>query len=83
MCLVPLIACANGGIALYIVVECHVLPWLNHDIVLGIDWLQASNPVINWQAFTVSVECAEHQGAVTLHALPTLPVAKVKLCNIK
>ena len=82
-CLVPLIVCADGGIALHTVVKCRVLPWLNHDVVLGIDWLQASNPVIDWQACTVSVECAEHQGAVTLHALPTTPVAKVELCSIK
>ena len=82
-CLVPLIVCADKGIALHTVVCCHVLPSLNHDIVLGIDWLRASNPVIDWQACTLSVECAEHQGAVTLHALPTSPVAKVELCSIK
>ena len=83
MCLVPLIVCADRGIALHTVVRCRVLPSLNHDVVLGIDWLQASNPVIDWQACTLSVECAEHQGAVTLHALPTSPVAKVELCSIK
>ena len=83
MCLVPLIVCADKGIALHTVVRCRVLPSLNHDVVLGIDWLRASNPVIDWQACTLSVECAEHQGAVTLHALPTSPVAKVELCSIK
>ena len=82
-CLVPLIVCADKGIALHTVVRCCVLPNLNHDVVLGIDWLRASNPVIDWQACTLSVECAEHQGAVTLHALPTSPVAKVELCSIK
>ena len=83
MCLVPLIVCADRGIALHTVVHCCVLPILNHDVVLGIDWLWASNAVINWQARTLSVECVEHQGAVTLHALPTSPVAKVELCSIK
>ena len=83
MCLVPLIVCADRGIALHTVVRCHDLPSLNHDIVLGIDWLRVSNPVIDWQACTLSVECVEHQGAVTLHALPTSPVAKVELCSIK
>ena len=82
-CLVLLIVCADKGITLHTVVCYRVLPNLNHDIVLGIDWLRASNPVINWQACTLSVECAEHQGAVTLHALPTSPVAKVELCSIK
>ena len=81
MCLVPLIVCVDRGIALHTVVR--VLPSSNHDIVLGIDWLWVSNQVIDWQACTLSVECAEHQGAVTLHALPTSPVTKVELCSIK
>ena len=32
---------------------------------------------------TLYMECAEHEGAVTLHALATSPVAKVELCSIK
>ena len=39
--------CADKGIALHTVVHCRVLPSLNHDVVLGIDWLRASNPVID------------------------------------
>ena len=78
-----LIVCADRGIALHTVVRYHFLHSLNHDVVLGIDWLRALNPVIYWQACTLSVECAEHQGAVTLHALPTSPVAEVELCSIK
>ena len=33
-CLVPLVVCAERGRALYCVVKCHVLPELNHNIVL-------------------------------------------------
>ena len=47
-CLVPLVVCAERGRALHCVVECCVLSELNHDVVLGIDWLQATNPVIDW-----------------------------------
>ena len=47
-CLVPLVVCSAHCQALHCVVECRVLPQLNHDIVLGIDWLQATNPVIDW-----------------------------------
>ena len=71
------------GIVLHTVVHFHVFPFLNHDVVLGINWLRAMNPVIDWQACTVSAACAGHQGAVTLHALPTSPVAKGNLCSIK
>ena len=47
-CLVPLVVCAERGRALHCLVECRVLAELNHDVVLGIDWLQATNPVIDW-----------------------------------
>ena len=64
-------------------VNCRVLLQLNHDIVLGVDWLQATNPSIDWQACMVEVDCGEHGGTHVLHALPTKPVAKVELCSIK
>ena len=48
MCLVPLVVCAERGRALHCVLKCRVLSELNHNTVLGIDWLLAMNPVINW-----------------------------------
>ena len=48
MCLVPLVVCDECGRPLHCVVECCVLSELNHDVVLGIDWLHSTNPVINW-----------------------------------
>ena len=47
-CLVPLVVCSACCQTLHCVVAFHVLPQLNHDVVLGVDWLQATNPVINW-----------------------------------
>ena len=47
-CLVPLVVCSARYQALHCVVKCRVLPRLNHDIVLGADFLQATNPVIDW-----------------------------------
>ena len=46
--LVPLVVCSERGRDLHCVVKCCVLPELNHDVVLGIDWLQEMNPVIDW-----------------------------------
>ena len=83
MCLATQIVCADRGIALHTVVHYHILPRLNHDIVLGINWLRATNPVIDWPVCTMFVESAEHKGAVILYALFTVPVAKVELCSIK
>ena len=36
-CLVPLVVCAERGRALHCMVKCHVLPELNHVVVLDID----------------------------------------------
>ena len=47
-CLVPLVVCSACCQALHCVAKCRVLLQLNHNVVLGIDWLQATNPVINW-----------------------------------
>ena len=47
-CLVPLVLCAKRGRGLHCVVNHCVFPELNHSVVVGIDWLQATNPVINW-----------------------------------
>ena len=47
-CVVPLVFCSDTGHAVYCTVECRVLSRLNHDEVLGHDWLQHANPEINW-----------------------------------
>ena len=47
-CLVPLVICSSCCQMLHCVVECRDLPQLNRDIVLGVDWLQATNPFIDW-----------------------------------
>ena len=64
-------------------VNCRVLLQLNHDVVLGVDWLQAANSSNNWQTCTVEVNCGENGGTHVLRALPTKPVAKVELCSIR
>ena len=46
-CLVPLFVCSACYQASHCVVECRVLPRLNYDVVLGVDWLQATNPIID------------------------------------
>ena len=47
-CLVPLVVCSTCCQALNCVVKYCILLLLNQDIVLGVDWLQATNPVIYW-----------------------------------
>ena len=45
---VPLVFCSDSGHAISCTVECRVLSHLNHDVVLGHDWLHHVNPAINW-----------------------------------
>ena len=48
MCVVPLVFCSDSGHAVLCMVEYRVLSRLNHDVVLGHDWLHHVNPAINW-----------------------------------
>ena len=47
-CLVPFVLCSAHKQALHYVDKCLVMPRLIHDIVLGVDWLQATNFAIDW-----------------------------------
>ena len=78
----PLVACTNKGQAVFFTVECRVLPDLNHDVVLGVDWLQATNPTIDWQACTVALKCQGSAAPAILSGLPNAAVAKVELCSL-
>ena len=75
--IVPLVLCSISGQAMFVAVECRVLPKLNHDVVLGVDWLQDTNPVIDWQACTVSTKCTGTTAPVVFDTLPVESVARV------
>ena len=47
-CIVPLVFYSDPGHAVSCTVEGRVLLCLNHNVVLGHDWLQHVNPAINW-----------------------------------
>ena len=48
ICVVLLVFCSDSRRAVSCTVECRVLSRLNHDVVLGHDWLHHVNPEINW-----------------------------------
>ena len=76
-CVVPLVVCAEQECALYSAVSCCVLDNLSSDVVLGIDWLQSCNPVIDWFAYTVVLPVQDEQVPQVLAGLPVGPVADV------
>ena len=36
---------------------CCILPNLTNDVVLGMDWLHAINPLIDWNNLSLSLDC--------------------------
>ena len=59
-----------------------MLPELNHDVVLGVDWLAATNPTIDWQACTVALDYVGSMARAVLSGLPNIAVAWVELCSL-
>ena len=53
--------------ALHVHVHCRVLDDLSHDLVLGMDFLQAHNPRINWRSYTVTFPASK----LLVHCIPT------------
>ena len=45
-------------------IECYVLESLSHDLVLGLGFLQAYNPAVDWQCCTMTF----HMHDVVVHA---------------
>ena len=46
-CYVPIITCTMSNKPVCCMVLCRILPTLQQDLVLGVDWLQQVNPVID------------------------------------
>ena len=64
-----------------VVVECHIVLSLSHDIMLGFDWLHTCNPHIDWEACTLLVKVPG--GHCLLVGLPcTLYYAHVELASL-
>ena len=63
-------------------VLCCILPILTSDMVLGMDWLHAINPLIDWNNYSLSVE----YGGETIRILGTKYSffhASIKDCVLK
>ena len=59
-----------------------MLPDLNHDVVLGIDWLAATKPTIDWQTCTVALDCVGSVARAVLSGLTNAAVARVELGSL-
>ena len=82
-CYVPIITCIMSKKPVYCVVQCRILPTLQHDFVLGVNWLQQVNPVIDWQAYILQITVEGLQNLQYLSGLPVNPVSYADLCSLQ
>ena len=59
-----------------------MLPDLNHYMVLGVNWLAATNPNIDWQVYAVALDCVGSVVRAVLSGLPNAAVAWVELYSL-
>ena len=55
---------------------------LTNDVVLGMDWLHAINPQIDWNAYLLSLDCASHTVCI-LGTEKGCSRANVEVCALK
>ena len=77
---VLLIVCDIGSRHLSAIVECHIVSYLSHDIMLGFDWLCTCNPHIDCQACTFSVKVPGRH--CLLAGLPCNSVVHIELASL-
>jgi len=67
-----------GDVRMLIVAR--VVDNLSHAVVLGMDWLQAQNPHIDWVAYRVVFPLHNH---AAFNCFPTRPVARIQVCSLQ
>ena len=64
-------------------VSCYVLPKLSSEVVLGMAWLRAANPVVDWSNYEL-VLTMEQGKRVVLDGIPrTTSLPTVAQCTVK
>ena len=53
---------------------------LSHSVVLGMDWLQAQNPQIDWVAYRIVFPLHNH---AVFNCFLTHPVARLQVCSLQ
>ena len=81
ICTAPIVFCDIGGHAITQYVTCYTVKDLSYDLFLGVDWLKATNPVIDWVA--CSLELTVGANLHTVIALLVNIIANVALSSLK
>ena len=82
-CSIPIITCTMSNNPVSCMIQCRILPKLLHNLVLGVDWLQKVNLVIDWQSCTLKIDVKGLEDPQYLSVLPVDLVSRVKLCSLQ
>ena len=62
-------------------IEFHVVPRLNHPLILGIQWLRIANPSIDWSTLNITLD--SHTAPVLTGTIDTHSKHSAMLCTAK
>ena len=62
-------------------IEFHVVPRLNHPLILGLQWLRIANPTIDWSMLNITLD--GHTAPVVTGTINTRSKHSAMLCTAK
>ena len=62
-------------------IEFHVVPRLNHPLILGLQWLRIANPTIDWSTLNITLD--GHTAPVVTGTMDTRSKHSATLCTAK
>ena len=62
-------------------IEFHVVPCLNHPLILGLQWLHIANPTIDWSTLNITLD--SHTAPVVTGTIDTRSKHSAMLCTAK
>ena len=60
-------------------IEFHVVPHLNHPLILGLQWLRIANPTIDWSMLNITLD--GHTAPVVTGTIDTHSKHSAMLCT--
>ena len=62
-------------------IELHVIPWLNHPLILGLQWLHIANLTIDWSTLNITLD--GHTASVVTCTIDDRSKHSATLCTVK
>ena len=62
-------------------IDFHVVPHLNHPLILGLQWLRIANPTIDWSTLNITLD--GHTAPVVTGTIDTRSKHSATLCTTK